>query len=166
MNINDVMTPDPACCVKSDSAQKAAILMRELNVGCVPIVDSEESHLLVGIVTDRDLCLQVLAAGKDAKNTSLAECMTGELVTCLPSDDIESVAHKMQQNQIRRIPVIDDRGHLEGIVSTADIVLCGDLPSEEIDETMRDISEPNIEEFQQLSSIGMEPPTPDMGTGR
>jgi CBS domain-containing protein len=155
MNISEVMTPDPACCVRTDHVQAAAIIMRELNVGVVPVVDSEESHRLVGLVTDRDLCISVVAAGHDPKEITLDQCMTTELVTCKPDDNIEAVAELMQLNQVRRIPVVDENEHLVGIVSTADMVLCGDLASEEIGETMRDISEPTFEEFQQLTALGL-----------
>jgi CBS domain-containing protein len=166
MNISEAMTPDPACCVRNDSAQTAAIIMRELNVGVVPVVDSEESHKLVGLVTDRDLCMSIVAGGMDAKKTTLDRCMTTELITCQPEDDMEAVVHLMQQHQVRRIPVVDKENHLVGIVSMSDLVLCGDLPSEEVDETLRDISEPTLEEFQHLTALDrmhggkMTPPPP------
>ncbi|HEY9791797.1 MAG TPA: CBS domain-containing protein [Candidatus Obscuribacterales bacterium] len=153
MNISEAMTPDPACCTRGDSVQAAAIIMRELSVGVVPVIDSDDSQKLVGVVTDRDLCMDVVAEGKNPADTKVGDCMTTELITCHPNDDIEQVAHMMQQNQIRRVPVVDDDFHLKGIVSMADIVLCGDLPSEEIDETMRDISEPTFEEFQHLCAL-------------
>lgn len=153
MKISEVMTPDPACCVVGDSAHKAAIIMRELNVGIIPVVDSDESNKLVGLVTDRDLCMKVVAEGADPKSVHMRECMTGKLVTCKPDDDVETVLHLMQENQIRRIPVVDHTNVIQGIVSTADMVLCGELESGEIDETMRDISEPDLEEFQHLTHI-------------
>lgn len=155
MKISEAMTPDPACCVVRDTVQAAAILMRELNVGVVPIVDTEESHKLVGLVTDRDLCLEVIAAGQDPKVMLLDRCMTTELVTCRPEDDVERVIELMQLNQVRRIPVVDGEGLLVGIVSTADIVLCGEVPAAEIDETIRDISEPTLAEFEQLTALEM-----------
>lgn len=155
MNISEAMTPDPACCLPDDTVQTAAIIMRELNVGVVPVVDSEQSHKLIGLITDRDLCLSVVAAGKDARTTLVQRAMTSQLVTCKPADDVEAVLGLMQLNQVRRIPVVDDDQRLIGIVSTADIVLCGEVPSSEIDETMRDISEPTFTEFQQLSALEM-----------
>jgi CBS domain-containing protein len=153
MNISEAMTPDPACCIRGDTVQAAAIIMRELSVGVVPVVDSEESQKLVGVITDRDLCMDVVAEGKHPATMKVEDCMTTELITCHPNDEIEQVAHMMQQNQIRRVPVVDDEFHLKGIISMADIVLCGDLPSAEIDETMRDISEPSFEEFQRLTRL-------------
>ncbi len=155
MKVSELMSPDPAFCVANDSALRAAVIMRELNVGIIPIIDSEKSGKLLGVVTDRDLCMKVVADGKDPKDTHLEECMTTTLVTCAPDDDIETVMHLMQENQVRRIPVVGQANRLEGIVSTADIVLCGELASEEIDETMRDISEPNIEEFEHLSHLNV-----------
>lgn len=153
MKISEVMTPEPACCEIEDNAQKAAIIMRELNVGIVPVVETEESRKLVGLVTDRDLCVMVVAEGTDPKGVTMADCMTTELVTCHPDDEVEKVLQLMQENQVRRIPVIDAENRIEGIVSMADMVLIGELDSEEIDETIRDISEPNFEEFEHLSHL-------------
>lgn len=155
MKINEVMTPDPACCEISDSAHKAALIMRELNVGIVPIVESELSMKLVGVVTDRDLCLKIVAEGRDPKGVKLQECMTSELVTCKPDDDMQTVLQLMQQNQVRRIPVVGEDNRIEGIVATADMVLCGEFGSEDIDETMQDISEPTFEEFEHLSHLAV-----------
>jgi CBS domain-containing protein len=153
MQISEIMTADPACCLRTDTAKTAAILMRELNIGIVPVVASEESHRLVGVITDRDLCIDVVARGKDATVQALDPIMTTEVVTCHPDDDVESVVHLMQSNQIRRIPVVDENSILKGIVSTADMVLCGDLPANQIDEALRDISEPTLDEFNKLSTL-------------
>ncbi len=155
MKVSELMSPDPACCTMGDSAHKAAVIMRELNVGIIPVVDSEEGGKLLGVVTDRDLCMKVVADGKDPKAMHLEDCMTTAVVTCAPDDDVETVMHLMQENQVRRIPVVGKENRIEGIVSTADIVLCGELAAEEIDETMRDISEPNFEEFEHLTHLNV-----------
>jgi CBS domain-containing protein len=153
MKINEVMTPDPACCTASDSANKAAMIMRELNVGIVPIVADGDSNQLLGVVTDRDLCMSVVAEGKDPKAIRLENCMSKELVTCTADDEVEEVLHLMQENQVRRIPVVGQDNRIQGIVSIADMVLGSDIGSEEIDETIRDISEPDLNEFKQLTHL-------------
>lgn len=153
MKIDEVMTSDPACCVRGDTAQKAAMIMLDLNVGVIPVLEDEDSRKLVGLVTDRDLCMEVVALGSDPSKVKLEDCMTTVLVTCHHNDDVEHVLQLMQQNQVRRIPVVDDQERIMGIVATSDMVLCADLTPEEIDETLQDISEPSLEEFQSLTGL-------------
>lgn len=153
MKIDEVMTSNPACCLRTETAQKAAIIMLELNVGVIPVLESDSSQKLVGLVTDRDLCMEVVALGSDPTQVKLEDCMTTGLVTCHQNDDVEHVLHLMQENQVRRIPVVDDEQRIVGIVATSDMVLCADLTPEEIDETIQDISEPSLEEFQSLTGL-------------
>lgn len=143
MKVNQIMSIDPACCTREESAERAASIMRLLDVGCVPIIDDEQSNKLIGIVTDRDLCMNVVADGKDPKNITVEECMTDELICCRSDDEVEKVMTLMQKHQIRRIPVVDNEGHIEGIVATADIALNAETSSEEIEETLKAISEPD-----------------------
>ncbi len=142
MKVDQVMTVNPSCCAQTDSAEKAAELMRKLNVGSIPVVESEQSYKLVGLVTDRDLCMSVVADGKDPKTMPVSECMSEDLITCAPDAELESLLELMQKNQVRRVLVVDKENRIEGIVATADLVLHSDTDAEVIDETMRDISEP------------------------
>src|SRR6185437_88608 len=125
MKISEVMTPDPACCAVDDTAQTAAIVMRELNIGIIPVVDNETSNRLVGVVTDRDLCMDVIAEGLNPNSVLLANCMVTQVVCCRPDEDMETVLKLMQEYQVRRIPVVDEDNRIAGIVTTADMVLCG-----------------------------------------
>lgn len=145
MKIDQIMTIDPVCCTKSETAEVAASMMRDLNVGVIPIVENEKSYKIVGVVTDRDLCMSVVADGKDPKNTMLEDCMTGKLIFCAPEDDIEDVLKLMQKHQIRRIPVVDKENRIEGIVSTADIALHAKVSSQEMDQTIKEISKESEE---------------------
>lgn len=144
MNVRDIMTPNPACLTPDDSPQRAALIMRNLDCGAVPIVDSQEDRRPVGIVTDRDLCLGVIAGGQDPTASGLNDYMTTAVVCCTPDDDVEQVSALMQERQIRRIPVVDERGSCCGIVAMADLALRA--PREgEVGRTIQEVSEPSHE---------------------
>src|SRR5204863_5362527 len=122
MKIKHVMTKDPTCCVPSDTAQRAASIMRDENAGVVPVVDNDHSRKIVGVVTDRDLCMNIVAEGRDPRTTQVHECMTTTVVSCLTQDSVDKATEAMRENQIRRIPVVDEQRRLVGILSMADIV--------------------------------------------
>ena len=143
MRVKHVMTKDPLCCVPSDSAQRAASLMREAGAGAIPVVESAEGRKLVGIVTDRDLCMQVVAEGRDASGTAVADCMTLKVVSCAASDSIQKATELMRENQIRRVTVVDQEGCLQGIVALADVVERGEIKPAETDATLKKVSEPS-----------------------
>ena len=116
----DVMTPNPVTCRETDSVYDAVRIMKERNTGVVPIVD--QSGSCAGIITDRDVCLQVILNSQDPKSTPLQSVMTRQLLTCKPEDDIQDVLSQMEKRQVKRIIVIDDRKHCVGIISETDIV--------------------------------------------
>ena len=117
----DVMTKQPCCCLPKDTVDLAAQSMKRHNVGSLPVVDSEETKTLVGIVTDRDLTLKVVAEGLNPLQTRIEDVMSHNLVTCAPEDDLRRAMDVMSQSQIRRIPVLDGKGRLVGIIAQADI---------------------------------------------
>lgn len=121
MICSEIMTKDPACCLASDSVMKAAQLMKSEDVGPIPIVDETDGRKLTGIVTDRDLAIKVVAEARDPKTTQVDEVMSEGLVTCRESDDVQTVIKLMEENQIRRIPVVDKSDHLVGIIAQADV---------------------------------------------
>jgi CBS domain-containing protein len=116
---SDIMTPDPVCCAPGDSARKAAELMKAKDVGPLPVV--EESGRLVGIVTDRDLVLNVLARGLDASTTKVSDAMTRDPVCCKEEEPLEDALEKMSTYQVRRLPVVDSQDRIVGIIAQADI---------------------------------------------
>ncbi len=122
MKVKDVMTTNPVCCRCTDSAMAVAGVLRDNDIGSVPVLSSE-SQQLEGIITDRDLCCGVLAQGLGAKTTTIASFVTLNPVACSPEDDVESCEKAMQDHQIRRAPVIDGQGRCVGIVSQADLAL-------------------------------------------
>ena len=121
MRCEEVMTKDPKCCVPGDSVARAAKLMKTEDVGSIPVCEDRHSHKLIGILTDRDLVLQVVAEGRDANNVKTQDVMTAQPVTCRTTDDFETAVEAMQRHQVRRIPVVDGQGQLVGIIAQADI---------------------------------------------
>lgn len=166
MRIEEIMTPDPMCCYATDTVQTAATIMREMDCGVVPVLENETSKRVVGVVTDRDLAIRSLAEGKDPSTVTVADCMSTDLVCCRPEDDVVTVLDMMKANQVRRVPVVDAENKVVGIVATADMVLCGELPAEEIDETMHDLSEPHMEAIDAFAGMATEEDVLDRGDER
>ncbi|MGQ0761680.1 MAG: CBS domain-containing protein [Acidobacteriota bacterium] len=137
MTCSDVMTKNPKICAPTDIVQKAAQLMKSEDVGPIPIVG--DNGKLEGIITDRDIVLKVVAEGRDPKTTKLADVMSTDLITCTSDGDIEETLDLMEDNQVRRIPVVDASGRLVGIISQADVATRLD-DSEKTAELVEDIS--------------------------
>jgi len=117
----DVMTRDPVSCEPTDSVVKIAQLMKAQDVGAVPVVDSKSSCKLVGIVTDRDIVVKVVAAGRTVENATVRDAMTNNPTTCQEDDEVSKAVAHMAEQKVRRIPVIDAAGSLRGIIAQADI---------------------------------------------
>jgi CBS domain-containing protein len=145
MRVKHVMTKDPTSCVASDTAQKAASIMRAEDAGIVPVIENEQSQKVVGVVTDRDLCMNVVAEGRDPRTVRAEECMTTTVVTCSPNDAVEKTMELMKENQIRRVPVVDEGRKLLGIVSLADVVSRAELKTTQTHETLKTVSAPTVE---------------------
>jgi len=141
MKIQDVMTRDPSCVTPDSPARDAARIMKEEDVGIVPVVDDQSSRKLVGVVTDRDLAIRIVAAERDG-TTRVREVMSeARLATCSPDEDIDEAMDTMAAEQVRRIPIVDERGSLVGIVSQADVVL-KTRDDSKAERTVEQISEP------------------------
>ena len=139
---NEVMTKDPFCCLSNDSVEKAARIMQKENVGSIPVIEAEDIKKLVGIVTDRDLALRVIAGELDPKSTKVNAVMTHKVVTCLADDDLQKALDAMSEHQLRRIPVVDNDNRIVGIIAQADVATRVDEP-EKTAEMVREISESN-----------------------
>ena len=140
MFVRDLMTSTVVCCTPRDTAQAAARLMEAYGVGAIVVVADPSDRLLEGIVTDRDLCAGVVAAGKNADAVQVADVMTAIPVTCGPEDTLDKCLELMQENQVRRIPVVNNRGRCIGIVAQADIALYA--PTAQFASTIVEISKP------------------------
>jgi CBS domain-containing protein len=125
---NEVMTKNPVCCLPNDMVAKVAKLMKRKNVGSIPVIENEKTRKLVGIVTDRDLTLGIVAKELDAKSTKVEEVMTRKLVTCRAEDDLQKALDAMSKHQLRRIPVVDNDNKILGIIAQADVATRVDKP--------------------------------------
>jgi CBS domain-containing protein len=141
MKIHDIMTKDPRSVTADASVREAAQLMKREDVGVVPVVDAEGDNRLVGIVTDRDIAIRCVAEGKDGSCRVRDVMSSDDLATCSFSDDVEHVMDTMRTEKVRRIPIVDERGSLVGIVSQAD-VLRKTRDVHRAGKTVEEISEP------------------------
>ena len=121
MKVKSLMSETPYCCQQSETARHAAQLMRLHDVGSIPVVDNYDERKLVGIVTDRDICLQIAATGKVSDSVRVGDIMSEFPLTCRPDDSIDVCESIMEKQQVRRVPVVDQDGRCIGIVSLADI---------------------------------------------
>ena len=138
---SEVMTKNPSCCLPTGAVLGVAQLMKKENVGSIPVIEREQTKILVGIVTDRDLVLQVVADGRDAKTTIVADVMTHKVITCRADDNINKAVDAMAEHQLRRILVVDNDYKIVGIISQADVAIRVGQP-EETGEMVKDISQP------------------------
>jgi CBS domain-containing protein len=137
--VADVMTRDVRVVSPKDSIQRAAQCMDELNVGVVPVCDGST---LVGMVTDRDIAVRGVAAGKAGDSTPVTDVMSAHVRWCYEDQDIDEVMDEMRDAQIRRLPVIDREKKLVGIVSLGDLADRGH-DDKRVGETLKDISTPS-----------------------
>ena len=141
MKVQDVMSRNPASVTPGATIREAAQLMQREDTGIIPVVDEQANKRLVGVVTDRDIAIRVVAEGRDG-GTRVSEVMsTSRLATCAPDDDVDDAMEAMANEQVRRIPIVDDRGSLVGIVAQADIVRKAH-DGGRAEKTVRQISEP------------------------
>ena len=125
---SDLMTTDPTCCVPTDLVQAVAQSMKAQDVGAMPVIDSHEKKKLIGIVTDRDLALKVVAEGLDSRKTTVEDVMSRKMVVCKTEDDWQLALDAMAKHQLRRIPVVDDQGRIAGIIAQADVATRSEEP--------------------------------------
>lgn len=135
MKCRDIMTANVTTALPTASLREVAKMMRQGDMGCVPVVENEK---LIGIVTDRDIVIRAVAEGKSA-DAPLSEAMTTEIFSIGPDGYVFEAIRLMGDKQIRRVPVVNEDGSLAGIIAMADIAL--EMEDErEIAETLEDIS--------------------------
>ena len=145
MKIQDVMTRNPSCVDPETPAREAARLMKDQDVGVLPVVDGD-GRRLVGVVTDRDIAIRVVAEGREP-DTRVRDVMSGDsLTTCRQDGDLDEVMSLMAREQVRRIPIVDERGSLVGIVSQADVVRAS--RDGKAERTVEEISKPGGQHHQ------------------
>ena len=139
MKAKDLMTSNPSVVTPETSVQDAARLMQREDTGVLPVVESQQSLRLIGVITDRDLALRVVAEGK--MSATVRDAMSSGVQSAKPDDDAKDVMALMAREQVRRIPIVDESGQVVGIVSQADIVREGD--DKRAEKTIEAISKPS-----------------------
>jgi CBS domain-containing protein len=143
MKARDIMTPHPEVVTPSDLIQRAAEIMRDLDVGFVPIVKDRESMKLKGVITDRDITVRHVAAGHPRECKVNEHMTTQGIETVGPDADAQQIFDVMSRAQIRRVPVVEGDGRLLGVVAQADIAVKEtSRQPEEVAATVGKISEP------------------------
>jgi len=142
MITSDVMSTSPRVITLLTTIGEAAVMMRDHDVGFLPVVDLDQRSLLLGVVTDRDLVVRGLAEGHDI-DSSIRFVMSGPpLVVARPSTPVHELLRLMERHQVRRIPVVAD-GHLRGVVSQGDLALrLGPSEPAAIEELLERVSAP------------------------
>jgi CBS domain-containing protein len=137
--VRDVMTPNVVYCFEDQGVEEAARMMKELNVGALPVCGDNDR--LVGMITDRDITVRGTAGGCDPSATRVQDVMTPEVLYCFEDDLLSGAARKMEENQIRRLVVLNRDRRLVGIVSLGDLAVKGG--EEELShEALEGVSEP------------------------
>jgi CBS domain-containing protein len=141
MKVRDIMTADPEVVTPEQPISRAAKIMREYDVGMVPVV-SDASRNLIGLITDRDIAVRHVA------DSHMEDCTVGthmtrdNIETVRENDDSAMVLEAMKRREVRRIPVTNERGVLRGIVAQADVAIADEIPKEEVGEVVKTVSDP------------------------
>lgn len=122
MKARDIMTKDPKAVTPDAPLVDAARVMKGEDVGVVPVVDSTTTKRLVGMITDRDIAIRCVAENKSPSTCRVSEIMSTNPRTARPDDGMDAVMELMSREQVRRVPIVDEKGALVGIVSQADVV--------------------------------------------
>lgn len=141
MKAQDIMTRNPSCVTPDAPVREAAQLMKTEDVGIIPVVESADRSTLLGVITDRDIAIRCVAEGKDGTCSVRDVMSAGDLTTCRADDAVDDVMNAMSREKVRRIPIVDERGGLVGIVAQADIVLKARNDTK-AERTVEQISEP------------------------
>jgi CBS domain-containing protein len=142
MRVLEIMTPDPACCTPNTRLPQIARLMVSIDCGEIPVVDDLETRNLVGVITDRDIVCRAVAYDHIPENIRASEVMSSPVIAVSEDADVQGCYEKMEQHQIRRIPVLDSHGRISGIVAQADIAMHAGI--RETAEIVKDISRPTL----------------------
>ena len=140
MNVTSVMTADPVCCTRDTLLRDVARKMLDNDCGQIPVVESETDKTPLGVVTDRDIVIRIVAEGRDPGSATAADAMSTPCKTVTTDTSLHDCVCLMEAEKVRRIPVVDAAGKLAGIVSIADIALAG--KEQATAEVVTKVSEP------------------------
>lgn len=138
MNVQSVMTANPACCTPKTPLRDVAQMMVQHDCGQIPVVD--EAGAPLGVITDRDITVRMVASGRDTLHGCAADAMSSPAQTVRSDSPLKDAVCLMEASKIRRVPVVDSHGRLSGMLSIADLALHGkDAATAEV---VREVSEP------------------------
>ncbi|HYD63271.1 MAG TPA: CBS domain-containing protein [Noviherbaspirillum sp.] len=158
--ISEVMTPDVSVVSPQDSIQQAAQIMRDRNVGALPVCDGQK---LIGMITDRDITIRATAGGQPPDQVRVDEVMTDDIYWCYEDQLVGEVLQQMGDSQIRRIPVVNRQKELVGMVSLGDLAT---RVKAHTDDTLEDISKPSEPVRQSADEVRLRRPPSDQADGR
>src|SRR5438034_8933892 len=121
MKIKEIMTVNPKACTTTTNLAEAASFMWDYDCGILPVV--ADGGRVVGLITDRDICIGGATKNRNLSNIAVEEIMTGKVYSCAPEDDVRKALETMQQRKVRRLAVVAPDGTLQGILSINDITL-------------------------------------------
>ncbi|MFA9480422.1 CBS domain-containing protein [Phycisphaerales bacterium AB-hyl4] len=141
MQASEMMTTSIHCCTPTTRVADAAKKMKEHDIGAIPIVESESRRKLIGMLTDRDIVVRLVAESMNPLECDVEDAMTGQTFSVTPETSEEEVCQLMEEHQVRRVPVVDNEGNCLGIISQADIARRA--TEHETAELLKDISRPS-----------------------
>jgi CBS domain-containing protein len=136
-HVRDVMTKNPKCVTEKDSVRDVARIMKDQDTGVVPVVDGKK---IIGMITDRDIVVRLVAEGKDCANARISEVMTKSVQKVQEDATVNEVLTMMTSSEIRRVPVVNGNDEIVGIVSMGDIAT-GTNQDNRIGQAIEDISQ-------------------------
>jgi len=151
MKVKEVMTPNATAIWLTESLADAAKLMWENDCGVLPII--KDGRKVIGMITDRDICMAMAMRDMNPSRISVEDVMTGQVYAVKPEDDVDLALQEMQEHKIRRLPVVNPEGELEGILSMNDVVL--KAPQSDVLKTYQAICSHNLVPAQASSAAAM-----------
>jgi len=142
LKAKDIMTPEPFVVTPTELVSHAAQIMRDREIGLIPVVADKESMRLVGVITDRDIAVRHVAGGHAGDCAVSAHMTSKDLETVDEGVDAASVLAAMRRREIRRVVVVNRDGRVGGVIAQADIAIEDGIPKKEVGETVKAISEP------------------------
>lgn len=140
MKVRDVMTAEPTCCTADTSLEAVARLMVDCDCGVLPVVGDLTNKFPIGVITDRDIVTRAIAGGKNPLELTARDCMTSPAITLVADTALDDCLDMLEINQIRRVVIVDDDGHVCGILAQADVA--AHASKRTAGELVREVSQP------------------------
>jgi len=142
MKARQIMTANPEVVTPDDPISRAARIMRDREIGMVPVVSDANSMKLMGVITDRDIAVRHVAHQCSNDCPVATHMSRDDITTVSEADDSDAVLAAMSRREVRRVPVTNPEGKLVGVIAQADVAISREIPSDQVGEVVRAISEP------------------------